>query len=187
MNRLMMAVAALAMVGCSGSMNGTVGGVSLNVADAIFAVLKDDSGKSFAAIVAMSDKPKMCETLKANREVKSSTLMVMTMFRYNSGASEFLSPDVGEYTVVDSLQTNGGNFGNAGFTRNDSDCRQTVAATASRGKSGLIKLTGIKAETNGNANGTFDITFGAGDKVTGNFNATFCDITKLPTADPNCE
>ncbi len=187
MNRLMMAVAALAMVGCSGSMNGTVGGVSLNVADAIFAVLKDDDGKSFAAIVAMSDKPKMCETLKANRQTKASTQIVFTMFRYNSSATEFLSPDVAEYTVVDSPPTGGGNYGNSIFTRNDSDCRQTVAEDAAKGKSGLIKLTGIKAENNGTANGTYDITFGAGDKVTGSFNATYCDISKLPTATPNCE
>ena len=50
-----------------------------------------------------------------------------------------------------------------------------------------IKMTNLKGETNGNASGTFDLTFGGGDKVTGSFNATYCDIRKLPTVTPNCE
>lgn len=188
MMRLTMAmVSMMAVAGCAGSVNGQVGGVSLSVADAIFAVLKDDAGKTTAALVILGDKPKLCDSLKANREPRSSTGLFLTMVRYNPDATDFLAPDTGEYTVVDTPQSSGGNFTEATFTRTDSNCTNTLSASASTGRSGLIKLTNIKGETNGSANATFDITFGAGDKVTGNFNASYCDISKIPAGQPNCE
>ncbi len=185
MRRLMMAVPMLVLAGCAGSANGQVGGISLNVSDAIFAILKDNTGKSTAAIVIMADKPKVCDSLKANREPKTSTSLLLTLYRFSD--TDYLAPDVGEYTTVDQNPTSAGSFASAFFTRTDSNCTNTIASSASRGKSGLIKLTNIKGEANGTANATYDITFGAGDKVTGNFNATYCDISSLPTADPNCE
>lgn len=186
MRRLMMAVSMLVVSGCAGSVNGQVGGISLAVSDAIFAILKDSSGKSTGALIVMGDKPKICDSLKANREPKSSTGLFLTLYRFSE--TDYLSPDVGEYTTVaPGTQSSAGSFASAFFSRTDSDCRPTIAGNASSGKSGLIKLTNIKGEANGTANATFDITFGAGDKVTGNFNATYCDISMLPTADPNCE
>lgn len=185
MKTLMAAVSMVALVGCAGSVNGTVGGVQLSVADAIFAILKDDAGKSAGAIVVLSDKPKICDSLKANREPKTATTMYTTLFRFS--ATEALAPDVADYTVIDSNPTSAGAYAFAGFSRTDSNCTNTLSASASSGKSGLVKLTAIKGETGGTASGTFDITFGAGDKVTGNFNASYCDITKLATTNPNCE
>jgi hypothetical protein len=185
MKRLLMAVPMMVLVGCSGSVNGQVGGISLNVADAVFAVLKDDAGKSIAALVVLSDKPKICDSIKANREPKTATSLVFTLYRFSD--TDYLAPDTGDYTTVDTNPTSAGSFASANFSRTDSNCTNTLSSSASRGKSGLIKLTNLKGETNGAANATFDITFGAGDKVTGNFNATYCDISKLPTADPNCE
>lgn len=185
MRRMLQAMSMVAMAGCSGSMNGTVGGISMSVSDAIFAILKDGGGKSIAAVVVMSDKPKICDSLKANREPKTATALSMTLFRFSD--TDYLAPDVGDYTVVDSNPTSAGSFASADFARTDSNCTNTISGNASGGKSGLIKVTAIKGETNGNASGTFDITFGAGDKVTGNFNASYCDISMLPTAKPNCE
>lgn len=185
MRRLMLAIPMVMMAGCSGSMNGQVAGHSLSVADAIFAILKDDQGKATSAIVIMADKPKICDSLKANREPKTSTALFFTLFRFSD--TDYLSPDAAEYTTVDSNPNSAGAYAFASFQRTDSDCRNTVAIDASRGKSGLVKLTNIKGETGGSANATYDVTFGAGDKVSGNFNATYCDITKLPATDPNCE
>lgn len=186
MKRLLMAVSTLVLAGCAGSVNGQVGGISLAVSDAIFAILKDGSGKSTAALVVLGDKPKICDSLKANREPKSATALFFTLYRFSD--TDYLSPDVGEYTTVaPGTPSTAGSFASATFSRTDSDCRSTLAANAATGKSGLIKLTNIKGEANGTANATFDVTFGAGDKVTGNFNATYCDISQLPTADPNCE
>jgi hypothetical protein len=185
MKRMMLAVATMAMVGCSGSMTGTVGGISLSVSDAIFAVLKDDAGKSIAAFVVMADKPKICDSLKANREPKTATALSLTVYRFS--ATDYLAPDVGDYTVVDVNPTSAGSYSSATFSHTDSNCTNTLAGSAASGKSGLVKLTSLKGETNGTASGTFDVTFGAGDKVTGNFNATYCDISKLPATTPNCE
>ncbi len=188
MRRLMMVVPVVAVMGCSGSMSGTVGGVSMNVADAIFAIIKDDSGKSVAALVVLADQPKICDSLKANRNPKSATSLVLTMFRVGpSPGFENLAPDVGDYTTIGDRPMGAGNYTYANFTHGDSNCTNTLSESASSGKSGLIKVTNIKGETNGAANGTYDITFGAGDTVKGSFNATYCDLSKLPTTTPNCQ
>lgn len=185
MRKLIAAVSLVAMVGCSGSVNGTVGGVSLSVADAIFAVFKDDAGKTQGLLVVMADKPNICTALKANREPKSATSLSFSLFRVND-SFEILAPDVGDYTVKEPPVTSAGSFAYANFARTDSNCTNTLSSSASTAKSGLVKLTALKAESNGTASGTIDMTIGAGDKITGNFNATFCDITKIQ-ANPNCE
>lgn len=186
MRRLMVMIPVMALMGCSGSMSGTVGGVSMNVADSIFAILKDDNGKSVAALVILADQPKICDSLKANREPKSSTSLVLTMFRVGS-TFDFLAPDVGDYTTIDTNPQGAGSYAQATFSHTDSNCTNTLSNSAASGKSGLIKLTNIKGETNGNANGTYDITFGAGDTVKGSFNASYCDLSKLPAATRNCQ
>jgi len=183
--RLTMAmVSMMALVGCSGSVNCQVGGVSLNVSDAIFAVLKDNAGKSTGLLVIMADKPKICDSLKANREPKQSTALFMSMSRVTD--TDTLAPDVGEYTVIEGFPTKAGNYAYASFTRTDANCTNTLSSATSGAKSGLIKVTNLKGEANGNASATFDITFGSGDKVTGNFNASYCDISAIQT-NPNCE
>lgn len=185
MKRLMMLmVMAVSLVGCAGSVNGTVGGLSMSVADSIFAVLKDSSGKTQGLFVLMSDKPKVCDSLKANRQPKSLTSVSMVLFRTND--TDFLAPDVGDYTVSDGLAgLKAGSHASANFGHTDSNCTDTQSGTTGTGKSGLIKLSALKAETNGVASGTLDVTFGSGDKVTGSFNATFCDISSVSTL--NCE
>lgn len=184
MRRLMLAIPMVMLVGCSGSMSGQVAGHNLSVADAIFAVLKDNSGKSTGLLVVMADKPKICDSLKANREPKQSTALFLSMSRVTD--TDTLAPDVGEYTVIEGFPTKAGNYAYSTFSRSDANCDNTVAPSARDAKSGLVKLTNLKAEANGAANATFDITFGSGDKVTGNFNATYCDVTNIQT-NPNCE
>lgn len=185
MKRITMAfVSMLAMAGCAGSVNGQVGGVSLNVSDAIFAILKNDQGKSTGMLVIMADKPKLCDSLKANREPKQSTALFMTMSRVTE--TDSLAPDVGEYTVIDGIPSRAGNYSYASFSRTDANCTNTLSSSTSGAKSGLIKVTNLKGEANGSANATFDITFGSGDNVKGNFNATYCDISTLQN-NPNCE
>lgn len=182
---LVAALLAVGMVGCAGSVSGTVAGNNLAVADAVFAVLKSD-GKAQALLVALSDQPKICDSLKANREAKNSTTMTMAFLR--SSGLEVLAPDVGDYTVAETaFRAGDGNKASASFNRYDSTCEDTIASDKRGSKSGLIKVTNLKAEANGTANGTFDITFGSGDKVTGSFNATYCDIDVLATSNPNCE
>jgi hypothetical protein len=174
----------LGLVGCAGSADGKVAGHSLAVADAIFDTLKED-GKNVGLIVIMADKPNICDSLKANRQPKGATFMQLTLLRITD--SEVLAPDVADYTVKEGLGafTSKGNNAAVEFVRQDSSCATTISGNAGDGKSGLIKLTNLKAETGGTANATFDITFGDGN-LKGGFNAQYCDLSSLSNS-PNCE
>lgn len=184
MQKFVSAVLMMTLGGCAGSVSGTVGGVSLSVSDAIFAVIKDNDGKSRGAVVLLSDAPRLCENYKANREAKGSTNLLFTLYRLSD--TDVLAPDVGEYTVTGSDIKGAGFHAGAIFGRNDANCVNTIASTARDGKSGLITVKSIKSEAGGGAGGSFDVTFGSGDKLTGNFNASYCDITTIHE-NPNCE
>lgn len=194
MKRMSQIVATLALLtalsGCGGgSVSGTVSGISLAVQDSIFFVIKDDAGKTQYLSVIMADKPNLCDTLKANRLPKSATSLSFGLLnvKVDNGVPTILAPDVGSYTVTESQVTQTGFFATAGFDRSDANCTSSLADTASNGKSGLVKITSIKAEANGNLAGTFDVSIGTqADKLTGSLNARFCDVTKLQ-ANPNCE
>jgi len=173
-----------ALSGCPGNVSGTVSGISLGVADTLFYVQKDTDGKTIAFNTIIADKGNVCTTLKANRQPKSATFMQMILFRWADDGKN-LAPDVGEYTVVDTTPTKGGNWAYATFNHSDANCTNTLAASASSGKSGLIKVTGVNAANNGSISGTFDISFGS-DKVTGSFNGAYCDLATVPN-NPSCE
>jgi len=181
---LVAAVSMMVLVGCAGSADGKVAGHSLAVADAIFGTLKDTSGKNAGLLVVMADKPNLCDSLKANRRPKGATFVQFTLLRVSDN-NEYLAPDVAEFTVKEGLAVFGkGNNASVEFDRQDSSCATTIGGSAGAGKSGLIKLTNVKAETGGSANATFDVTFGDGS-LKGAFNATYCNLESLDR--PNCE
>ncbi len=185
MKRRVMLLAMVTVAGCSGSVDGRVGGVKLDVNDAIFALFRDDSGRAIATLVVLSDTPKICDSLKANREPRTSTNLLLTLYRFSS--DDYLAPDKGEFTVVDRDPTTAGSWASATFQRTDFNCANTLSPQASTGVSGLVKLTQLEPVANGNARATLDLTFGAGDLVKGHFNARFCDINRLPDASASCE
>lgn len=188
MKRILVAVTAVAALsGCVGnSFNGTVLGNSLSVADAVFALLRDGTGKSQGLSVILSDKANICSTLKANRVPKAASGLGMTLFSVNA-AGELLAPDKGDYTVITATPTSAGKYTWGSFSKTDSNCTGILTDAQTEARSGIIKVTDFKAETGGTLTGTFDITFGGqGDKVTGTIAATYCDLTTLPQT-PNCE
>jgi hypothetical protein len=182
---LVAAVSMMVLVGCAGSADGKVAGHSLSVADAIFGTYKDDNGKNLGLQVYLADKPNLCDSLKANRQPKGGT--AISFFLIRIGDNDVLAPDAVEYTVKEGLSvfTSKGNNASVSFDRQDSSCASTITNSAGAGKSGLIKLTNVKAETGGTANATFDVTFGDGS-MKGSFNATYCDLQSL-SDNPNCE
>lgn len=190
MTGLLASVAVLTGCGGPGSVSGTVSGVSLAVQDAIFFIAKDDAGKSQAAVVLLADKPNLCDTFKANRKPKSVTgLMFLLMnVKVEGTAVTALAPDVADYAIVDfSTIKTSGHFGDGAFVKNDANCTDSLASTATGLKSGLVKLTSLKSEASGSAAGTFDVSVGTqADKLTGSFNASYCDLSKLPS-NPSCE
>ncbi len=190
---LVLLASLVVLSGCfgPGSVSGTVSGISLNVQDAIFFSPKDNAGKTVGLAVLLADKPNLCDTLKANRQPKSSTglSLVMMNIKVDGSTVTFLSPDVASYTVTtnDADLAKGGLFAQGGFGKNDSSCTSTLTDAASTMKSGLVKLTAIKNEAGGTAEGTFDVSIGSqADKLTGRFTASFCDLSKMP-ANPSCE
>jgi hypothetical protein len=187
MNRVTTALAVVILSGCGGSFSGTVNGLSLNVADSIFGLLKDDDGKSAGLVLIMADQPNLCDKLKANREPKNSTAMTFLLFNVANDGSQ-LAPSTGDYTITSTLgPTTRGNIGLASFSKTDGNCTDTIQPANTTGQSGLVKLSSVNSSAGGQANGTFDITVGTqNDKVTGTIIANFCDISKIQ-ANPNCE
>ncbi|MBL8953304.1 MAG: hypothetical protein JNK82_21170 [Myxococcaceae bacterium] len=186
---VVMAVAVvLSACGSAGSFSGTVTGNSLSVKDAAFALLKTDDGKSAGLLLVLSDTPGMCDKVKANRTPKNSSSFTMLAFNL-SDTGEALAPDANEYTIRSELVTPPlkGRIGVSFFSKVDANCTETLQDKNIAGQSGIVKITRLDGSANGVASGTFDITVGTQlDKVTGSFNATFCDITKLQ-ANPSCE
>jgi hypothetical protein len=188
--KTLISLLSLAFVACGGpgSVSGTVSGLSLAVQDSIFTPIKDDDGKTVAAVIVLADKPNICGEIKANRNPKSTTSMVLALFRFSVSQQhlDFLAPDVGQYTVINSTPKGAGNYAKATFSRTDANCSSTLSEAAGAGVSGTVTVDSLKAEPGGKATGTFDITFGSNDKVKGNFNAVFCDVPPA-TGNPNCE
>lgn len=175
-----------AACGGAGSVNGKVAGNQLSVVDSAFLLFKDNN-KIVSAAVILSDKPNLCTTAKANRDTKNSTYLIIGLYRYvddGAGGLTPVSPDVGDYSVTQ--VTRAGTYAGGLFGKSDAACQTTVGATQSAAQSGTVKVTTFKPEANGSAVGTFDITIGTqNDKLTGTFNAQFCDV--VPSATPNCE
>jgi hypothetical protein len=180
-------IAALAASSCGGPghMDGTVAGANLTVRDAIFSLVRGSSGDLQGVFLFMGDKPDLCAALKANRQPKSLTGLSLSLVRYSDMAA-VLSPDSGEYTIITSAPPRGGRYASAMFSRSDVNCTPTIAPASGGVTSGLVKVESLKAEPGGSAVGTFDLTFGGGDKATGSFNATFCDATST-MSNARCE
>lgn len=188
MRKFLIGLSAILAVGCGGSgVNGTVVGSTLSVKDTIFALLKNDDGKSVGLLIAMSDQSGNCDKLKANRDPKNATTMLFVLVN-RSDSAEPLAPDATDYTIKESVAgTDKGHLGEAYFAKTDANCTNTLQEKNTKGQSGLVKISKLDGSANGAANGTFDITMGTQlDKLTGSFSATYCDITKLQD-DPSCE
>jgi hypothetical protein len=187
MHRISVILALAALTGCGGSFSGTVNGISLNVQDSIFGLLKDEMGKSAGLVIFMADQPGLCDKLKANREPKNSTSMTFLLFNVSNDGMQ-LAPSTGDYTITSSLTaTTRGNIGIASFSKSDGNCTATIQPANTTGQSGIVKLSALNSSAGGQATGTFDITVGTqNDKVTGSIAASFCDISRIQQ-NPNCE
>jgi hypothetical protein len=186
--RALLSLAAL-LIACAcggpGSLSGPVDGATLSVKDAAFAMIQSN-GKSTALLLIMSDQPNVCDTAKANRQLKGETSLTFYFVDKNPDGT-IIAPAVGEYTATNSLfDFTGKSFASVGFAKADSNCTNTLGSKG-EAQSGLVKLTGLSARSGGTADGTFDITFGTqADKVTGSFSAQYCDLTSVPL-NRNCE
>jgi hypothetical protein len=177
-------LAVVSLAACSPNIvNGTVAGNGLVVADAALWAQKDSSGNVEAAVLLLSDKPGLCDALKANRQAKNQTYLVLQLFSFNDQAQR-LVPGPGDFTVVDTDPTRGGNYATAQFVKTDSACVNTLSPAVSKAKSGLVKVSTLALTASSHGIGTFDATFGT-DNVTGAFSTSYCEVPS--SMDLNCQ
>ena len=181
----------LLAMGCGGpgSFNGEVSGHKLVVNDAVFAPFKDHVG-IIGVYLVMSDGEELCTDLKANRVRRNTTAAGFNIFRtHESGSGTFLSPDKRTYTVVDILDRSPppAAYTYCGFRKIDENCNYVLPDSSALGQSGTVDVESIAFENDGWMTGEFDVIFGTqNDRVTGSFNASYCDAT-LTLTTPNCE
>lgn len=185
MNRFAPFVVAACFTACgAGSVTGTVAGAPLSVQDAVFFATRDGNGQLISASVVLSDKPSLCEALKANRVPHSVTTFSISLQNLSGeGANAVpLAVDVGDYTVADPTSPRASGRSAIGvFSRTDASCNSTLSGTTGWAKSGLVKVRALQAEPGGTAQATFDFAFGAAaDTLTGSFTARFCEVTPVP-------
>jgi len=174
---------AMALSACGGSMEGAVGGITMDVADGAFVLHKDPAGRADGLTVLLSDHLSVCDSIKTNTNRRSSNTLVLVFARVAEDG-HLLSPAPGDHAVAPTRPAETGVYAGAFFSNFDSGCVRTLANKTATGESGLVKLEALNRQ--GTANGTFDITFGAGDRVTGRFAAPLCEA-EFPTGPANCD
>lgn len=170
-----------------GSVNGKVGGLELDVADAIF--IAGDRGDGIQVLdINLTDSEGVCTAFKANRASKNQTALSFRLLFLRDDGNQLtsLTPDKGEYTILrpDQSITKGGHFGWSYFNRTDAACRGTLTTSTGGATSGLVTIKDYKERET--ISGDFDLTFGGNDKVKGSFHASFCDAS-TSTSNPSCE
>jgi hypothetical protein len=166
--------AALALAGCGGpgSFHGTVGGMTLEVKDSLFLAQKNSSGQIASLVLLMTDKPGLCDAMKAGNIISSMIYFQAVLSETSSG--QIAVPSAGDYTVTDGTSVPP-KFAIASVSRTDATCHSTQTVGGAGGK---ITLSGYKAEAGGELTGTFDATFGTtAERGSGDFNAEYCDAS----------
>jgi hypothetical protein len=104
-----------------------------------------------------------------------------------SDGTAVLAPDKGDYTITSLDTAPQGNAALAIFAKSDANCQNVVANDHALGRSGIVTVDSLDLSSKGNLSGSFDITFGSSDKVSGSINATLCDVDPNTTGNSNCE
>jgi hypothetical protein len=166
------AVLPLALAACGGgpgSADGTVGGHSLKVLQAVFFAAKEPT----VALVVLSSRTDACDAAARQELLAGETSLRFTLEAYSGGASTWL--DTTDYKVAtsgDRIVTN------VLFTARDAACGGGPAY----GSGGTVSLGSLDPQTE--AKGSFDLMFDA-QELKGDFDATLCSAD-LPTPGSGC-
>lgn len=175
-----MLLAFLGSVACGGgdastaTVEGTVGGVSLAAQDAIIAALPAEDGK-YRDTVVIGDFAHVCSQSRDNAQVPNGTRLALTLIeRDSTGALEPLTP--GDFPI--SEEGSGPRVARAMFQKLDGSCTATFDAAAGQAVSGTVTVTTATFDF---TDGTFDLEFPGGDRLTGTFHAAVCaEPTRMP-------
>jgi hypothetical protein len=167
--------------------NGTVGGKSFAVGDAIYTNGKVDTGQ--ATLVGLTTWTSACTQATQNNTPPQNQVLIFELVNYNSTTrttSALTGP--GQVPIYTAGATNAGPLGIAEVAQTgtpvdagpSAGCETTVIAATG----GSITVTSLSA---GAITGTFDLTFASGDHLTGSFNAPACAALGTSTgAPPTC-
>ncbi|MGZ6143806.1 MAG: hypothetical protein ACXWLM_10735 [Myxococcales bacterium] len=179
MRRLFGCVATAAAVACgntsaSATFEGTVRGVAMSPKDAVSspATVGFTSGAAPVAAIVISDAARLCATVSANLEPKSSRALLLFLADVNpsTGAIE-AAAGTGRFPIfIVGSGVAPAHFAVASFAANDASCRE-IAADSAGAVSGSVTLTG---NGGGAYEGTYDLAFDGGDHVTGAFHTATC-------------
>lgn len=162
--------------GCGpGSFKGTVEGRSLKVEDAVFYVSPGSDSASPSLEVILSDRPGVCDDLRAGRFRKNATIVDMLLSRRIDG--EYVALDKGQYTI----SGDAGRIGVAIFVPFDANCVSSLSPSRSLAASGTVEIDEFRGAPGGRLTGSFAMAIGEqADQVTGNVSADWCDLSDQP-------
>jgi hypothetical protein len=168
--------------GCGpGSFKGTVEGRGLKVADAVFYVSQGGDTAPPAIEIILSDRPNLCDDLKAGRLRKNSTLLDILLARLIDG--EYMAPDKGQYAI----SGDAGRIGLAIFAPFDESCTNSFDSSQGRAVSGTVDIRQLQGNSGGRLEASFSMAIGQqADPVSGTVLATWCDLS-VPPDSFSCE
>ena len=180
MRRLLLLVVAgvvsgvlLGAFACSGTdpstatVDGTVGGITLQAHDAIFAALVLEDGLHHDAVL-ISDYPNACTQSRDNASVPNGTRLILALTqRAPTGAVEPATP--GDFLI--GAPAGAQRVAEAELQKDDASCAATLDAAAGQALSGTVTVSASDTEF---IDGTFDLLMPAGEHLTGQFHAAIC-------------
>jgi len=167
---VVLAILATACGGGPGSVEGSVAGRSLQVADAIFFARTSPN----QAMVVLSSRAKACETSSHGANPAGATLLRFTLEAWTQGVPSWL--DVGDYKVDDRADKRAINVQFLAF---DASCQGLPAQPSG----GTVTLDEVDAQTK--MAGSFELKFDS-QSLRGEFEATHC-ANDLPSQFAACE
>jgi hypothetical protein len=205
MRRVLITIAAAALVACGGSSgsSGSNGSNSVTVTGSITGALASTTGISTSgscsiggttaslavAGINFSTATGVCQAAQQGRDVAGATAVFIAVIKGNaSGQSVAVAP--GTYTITSNPQPDAqGNitFATAGVSRSGSTQNSSGSgcstAAESSATSGTITISSI---TSSSIAGSVDVTLDNGGKVQGSFDASVCQISGLHL-DSSCD
>ena len=174
-NSLRLVALALLALSCGGgkaspgSLNGTIRGESVRVADVISGDVSSQ-GQSFG-VVMLTDHGSLCDLATRRIVGRSSHYISFSMSDVSGSSSSSPPAGPGSYTVDNPLQSTR-SARSAYLIAEVTDAQCTfVREQMAWGISGTVTLTKVAA---GVYAATFDVTLNTGEHITGNFEAAAC-------------
>jgi hypothetical protein len=151
----------------SAEVNGSVGGVTLNVMDKFAATTQASSSGGGSTVILITDTAGVCSAAVRGEQLKSVGGLTLIVYATDGAGKSVAPTQTGTYTVSKGAPAAGMKYAVGGFGGSDEQCK---AKTFTLADSGKVELTRIDASSYA---GTFDLMFGS-DHVTGNFDVSEC-------------